>query len=170
MIRLVALAFAVQAAPPSPPAVVTVAPPAEVAIVAGGRAEAQVVVTIREGFHIQANPASEPYLIPARLELAGDPRVRVGKSVYPPGRPYRLRGASSDLSTYEGTFVIGVPLEASKPPRSTAGAVTTEPTSLVLEGALHYQACDDRVCLRPSSVPVRLPLRIEPRPAKAKGR
>lgn len=146
---LVATLLVVQASTGTPP-VVTVSPPGELVVSTQAAAEATLEVTIKKGFHIQANPASERYLIPARLELQTDPRVRVGKPVYPAGRPHRLRGADKDLSTYEGTFVIRVPVEASRP----------EPATLGIEGRLHYQACDDRVCLRPTSVPVRIPVRI----------
>jgi hypothetical protein len=31
---------------------------------------------------------------------------------------------------------------------------------VVLSGSLRYQACDDRVCLRPSTVPLRLGVRV----------
>jgi len=146
--------------PASPPAVVTVTPPEEQGIQAGGRAEARVVVKIKEGFHVQANPASEPFLVPARLEVRDDERLRAGPPRYPTGKPYRLRGSSRDLSTYEGTFVIRLPLAAALGSRP---GMPSEPMTLVLEGALHYQACDDRVCLKPSSVPVRVPVRIEPK-------
>lgn len=157
MIAVVLLAAVAQAAP-APPVVVTVATPEAVRVVVGATVQARVVVTIKEGFRIQANPASEPYLVPARLTLAGNDRVRVGLAEYPAGRPYRLRGASSDLSIYEGTFVIRVPLEA---PRS-AGTEAISGLDLVLEGTLQYQACNNVVCLKPSSIRARVPVRIEP--------
>jgi len=139
---------------PGPPAVVTVDPPEEVRIIAGQGAEAEIVARIEEGFRIQANPASDEFLIPARLELDGDERLTIGDPEYPAGQPHRLRGASSDLSVYEETVTIRVPLQA------PAGDVESE-ASFDLLGTLHYQACNDVVCLRPSSVPARLPVRIE---------
>jgi thiol:disulfide interchange protein DsbD len=154
MIGLVLLAVATQG-PAIPKHVVTVLDPGEVRIVAGEKAETQVTVTIARGFRIQANPATEPFLIPATLELTADERVRVGPIQYPPGEPYRLRGADSELSIYGETLTIRVPLEA--PPTSAQESVR-----VVLEGTLRYQACNQVVCLRPTSVPVRLPVRIEP--------
>jgi hypothetical protein len=154
----VVLLAAVAQASPAPPVVVSVATPETVRVVVGAIVQARVVVTIKEGFRIQANPASGPYLVPARLKLEGDGRVRVGPAEYPAGKPYRLRGASGDLSVYEGTFVMRVPLEA---PRS-AGTDATSGLDLVLEGTLEYQACNSVVCLKPSSVRVRVPVRIEP--------
>lgn len=145
-------------APAGPPAVVTVAP-AAVTLVAGERSEVEVVARIDEGFRIQANPASEPFLVPARLELPGDERVRVGTPVYPPGKAYRLRGADEDLSVYQGTVVIRVPLEA----RPVDGDAS--PGEIILAGRLHYQACNELVCLRPSSAAVQV--RVSRRPGRA---
>ena len=156
MIAVVLLAAAVQAVPTTP-VVVTVAVPEQARLVAGGSTRARVVATIKNGFRIQANPASEPYLVPARLRLKEDDRVRVGPVEYPPGKPYRLGGASSDLSVYEGTLAVLVPLEA---PRS-AGTGVRGRLELVLEGTLEYQACNNVVCLKPSSTPVRVPVRID---------
>jgi thiol:disulfide interchange protein DsbD len=143
-------------APAIPRVVVSVAEPEEVSVAAGGRAEARVVATVAEGFRIQANPAAEPFLVPASLELEGDERVRVGRPEYPTGKPHRLRGADDDLSIYEGTVVISVPLEATRPAVADA-----ESAEVLLEGRLRFQACNDVVCLRPSSVPVRLLVKIQ---------
>ena len=138
-------------APSPPPPVVTVSAPEAVTVAAGKKAEARVEVKVKEGFRVQANPASEPYLIPLRLEMAETPRVRPGTPVYPVGRPYRLQGTEKELSTYEGTFEIRVPVEVA------AGA---SPGDERLEGVLRYQACDARICLRPTSVPVSLPVQV----------
>ncbi len=138
----------------NPPAVVEIRPPEEITLPPGGSADAQVQVRVKEGFHVQANPASESYLIPLRLDLAADARIRVGEPLYPRGQPYRLQGASSDLSTYEGAFVIRIPLHAAK---------DAAPGPLRLTGALRYQACDARICLKPASVPVAIPVRIAAR-------
>lgn len=154
MIGLLLLTLAAQA-PAIPKKVVTVVEPEEVKIVAGGKAEAEVTATIADGFRIQANPAAERFLIPATLELGGDGQVSVGPIGYPPGKPYRLRGADSDLSIYGETLTIRVPLEAA-PTSARASA------KVVLDGTLRYQACNDVVCLRPTSVPVRVPVRIVP--------
>jgi hypothetical protein len=139
-----------------PKVIVTVREPGQVAVVAGGEAEARLTATVAEGFRIQANPAAEPFLIPASLDLEDDERVRVGPIGYPPGKPHRLRGADSDLSIYEGTVQIRIPLEASR------SALDGKSVEVLLEGVLRYQACNDVVCLKPASVPVSLPVRIHP--------
>jgi hypothetical protein len=137
--------------PAAPPPVVTIAPPAVLVVEAGGAAEARLGVTVREGYHVQANPAAEPHLIPLSLELGPTDAIRPGRPLYPPGRPYRLRGASSDLSVYGGSFDLRIPVEARD------GASTGESR---LTGALRYQACSERICLRPASVAVELTVKV----------
>jgi hypothetical protein len=138
---------------PSPPAPLTIAPPAPLLVKPGRAAEARIDVRVEEGFYVQANPASEPHLVPLRLDLPGDEAIEVGPVVYPTGRSHRLRGATHDLSVYEGSFALAVPLTAR--PGAPAGEVR-------LRGALHYQACNDRVCLRPALAPVELFVGLNP--------
>jgi len=148
---LVATWLSVQAA--ASPAVVKVASPAPVTLAPGTSAEVRLSVTVKKGFHVQASPASEPYLVPVRLEMESLPPLRVAKPIYPRGKPYRLAGAESDLSTYDGTFEVRLTLEA------PADAETDE---LTLKGRLHYQACGERICLSPASVPVSLSVKVAP--------
>jgi len=144
----------------SAPAVVTLTEPASVTLIAGSKAEARFAVTVKQGYHVQANPASEPNLIPLRLEMESDSRVRAAGPIYPPGKPYRLAGAESDLSICDGTFEIRLPLDA---PRGAA------PGEVTLKGTLHYQACNDHICLRPASVPASLVVTLA-RPGRANDR
>jgi hypothetical protein len=148
---LVAAWVSVQAA--ASPAVVKVASPTPVTLAPGATLEVRLSVTVKKGFHVQANPASEPYLVPVRLEMEAPPFLRLAKPVYPRGKPYRLAGAESDLSTYAGTFEVRLPLEA---------PADAQPSEVTLKGRLHYQACDDRICLSPASVPVSLLVKVAP--------
>jgi len=56
------------------------------------------------------------------------------------------------LLVLDGHFSIQVPVRVSS--RAAAGKT-------VLEGKLHYQACDHEHCLFPRTLPVEIPLRIE---------
>ena len=151
-----ALLFAVEGGA-SPP-MVSVLVPETVKLVAGEFIEVQISVTITEGYHLQANPASEDYLVPTRLELKSSGDVTVSNITYPPGKPYRLNGADKDLQTYEGNFEIGVLVKASSVARSG---------KRILQGRLHYQACDSKTCLFPTSVPLALTVRVVPSHRKA---
>src|SRR5262249_43639529 len=131
--------------------VVSVRPPEIIEILASGRGSARVQVTVAASYHVQANPASEKYLIPTELQLAGDGALRVGPVVYPTPRPFRLAGGDKDIATYDGNFEITV---------SVAAAADAKPGERVLRGALRYQACDARTCLPPTTTPVQLTVRV----------
>ena len=134
-----------------PEDVVSVPVQAPVAVTMGGHAEARVTVVVTDGYHIQANPASTEFFVPTKLQLRAKGGVRPKAPVYPPGRPYRLEGMPDEFMTYEDTFEIAVPLQASESAR---------PGEHVLKGTLHYQACDDRSCLFPVRIPFSLPVRV----------
>lgn len=117
--------------------------------VAAGTSEvdAKVEVTVAEGFHVQANPASEDYLIPTKLELVG---AKVAKLTYPPGKSFRLQGTDKSFAVYDGTFPIVARL-------SLAGM---KPGHYEVKGQVEYQACDMRSCRPPTSAPVTLAIDI----------
>jgi uncharacterized protein YyaL (SSP411 family) len=88
----------------------------------------RVLLVVKEGWHINANPASSPYLIPT--EIQGDVR----NVTYPPGRSMTFAFSKEPLSVYDGEVAIEV----------EAGPAAADVT-------LVYQACDDTRCLSPVS-------------------
>ena len=64
----------------------------------------------------------------------------------------RLPGDSRDLVVYDGTFAISLPVKAAGD--AAAGETVT------LRGTLRYQACDDRHCLFPVTLPVTIVVTI----------
>jgi uncharacterized protein YyaL (SSP411 family) len=91
-------------------------------------------LTIREGWHVNANPPSLKYLIPT--EVQGEVRnVR-----YPEGEIFKFSFSEDALSVYSGTVSIHGEVEPGES-----------------ELRLVYQACDDRRCLAPVEKTVELP-------------
>jgi uncharacterized protein len=121
-------------------------------VTAGQSVDAEITVKVKSGYHIQANPASEEYLIPTKLEVKSTEDLQVGTPVYPKSQPFKLEGTDKPLATYVDTFVIKVPVKADA--KAQTGSKT-------LEGTLRYQACDARSCLFPDSIPVELPVTIK---------
>jgi hypothetical protein len=140
-----------------PPAVVSVQTSNIIEASPGQSLEAEISVSVVKGYHLQANPASEDYLIATRLELNPVKDISIGKFKYPLGKPYRLNGADRDLKTYEGDFDIGLSLKVSQ---------SASQGQHVLQGRLRYQACNSAVCLAPASVPVTLTVAVLPAKAK----
>ena len=114
--------------------------------------DAQITVKVKSGYHVQANPASEEYLIPTKLDVKSTADLQAGNPVYPKGQPFKLEGSDKPLATYVDSFVIKVPVKAD---------AKAHPANETLQGVLRYQACDAHSCLFPDSIPVELPVTIK---------
>lgn len=126
----------------SPPSIVTLGEIPDVLIRPDQEWTVVVTITVADGFHVQANPASGEFLVPLTLELDPPDGFNIERPEYPPGTAYRLEGTDSDLMTYEGTFAVKIPITASRSGRFD------------VKGRVSFQACDSKRCLIPSSVPV----------------
>jgi DsbC/DsbD-like thiol-disulfide interchange protein len=135
--------------------VVTVQPPPGVEVKPGAGTRIAIQVTVKPGYHVQANPVENPDLIPITLKLDAAGSVSVGDPVYPAAKRMRLPGDSQDLVVYDGTFAIFLPVKVG---RDAVGGET-----VTLRGTLRYQACDDRHCLFPVTLPVALVVTIRKR-------
>ena len=128
--------------------------PTPVELREGATLEAAFPFTVAEGFHVQANPASDEFLIPAALTLDAGCGVKIGAAKYPAPTPYRLEGTDKDMATFTGTFDVHVPLTATR---------SAHRGRCVLKGRLRYQACDEKTCLFPSTLELEIPVTIAPR-------
>lgn len=129
---------------------------AEPAVLQLGRGKAagvRVIAMIREGFHINSNTPRQDYLIPTRVELLGEVPFLLEKAVYPEGELKSFGFAPDEkLSVYEGT--VKVPAQLRAKPEAKAGEHE-------LRLAFHYQACNDRFCLRPTSREISLKVTVQ---------
>ncbi|HKI04300.1 MAG TPA: DUF255 domain-containing protein [Thermoanaerobaculia bacterium] len=99
---------------------------------AGGWRPFRLVLEIAPGWHIQANPASEEYLVPTEIE-AEEGEVRNVR--YPPGEPFSSHFSEQSIAVYSGRVEI-------------AGEVSG-PGSGTVRLAVTYQPCDEARCLPP---------------------
>jgi len=148
---LLVLAIVATAANAAPRHVATVAADEVPTVRAGESITLRATVTIKPGYHVQANPVLNPALKPLLLTVQTPPFIRAGAPVYPQAERLRLLGSDEDLVIYDGTFVVEQPVSVNK------GSPSGETT---LDGSLRYQACDDRRCLMPRTLPVRFRLRV----------
>ena len=130
---------------------VTIEPAKPLTVSKGQTAELTVRAQIKKGFHIQANPAADEFLIPTTLTIETIKGIIPEEPIYPPGIAYRLKGIEEDLLTYEDEVMIKLPVKV----------LDSAPTgNASLTGKLKYQPCDDRSCFFPRSVPVVIPIEI----------
>ena len=115
----------------------------------GSEFQIAVVVTIAEGWHVNANPTREG-LIPTTLTLSENPNLTPGNVVYPAGDTLNI--ASIGLaSVYHDTISFGIPA-------TLLDSAPIEPINLDL--AIRYQACNDAQCLLPETLNVSIPIEV----------
>ena len=158
LIGLIAFTWLLGAMAPvssQPAPVVRVVGMERLAVAPGASQDTEIRIAVAEGFHVQANPAADEFLIPLTLEFVSGDGFEVTDIRYPPGEPYRLQGADEDLLVYGGTFAVPVTVRASADAREEAVAA---------RGRLRYQACDERICLAPATLTFDLTARVESTP------
>jgi len=105
-----------------------------------------VVLTIRSGWHIQAHEVSAEEFIATEMRLASDVNGWTMTDVhYPEGESVQLGFNDEPLKVYQGKIHLQGDL------RATAGAANTDVTVQV-----RVQACNDRICLLPENLDLRL--------------
>ena len=132
-------------------AVLTVDALDDLTIAPGQAIDLRLRVAVAADFHVQANPASDQFLVPLQLDIEPQNGLHAEVPSYPPGRPYRLQGTDSDLLIYDGSFEFGV---------SIVAAQSARPGAYTLPGQLRYQACDATSCRAPTAVPIEVHVRI----------
>ena len=119
---------------------------------AGGAAEVSVKVSIKEGYHINANPPTFPYLKATEVSVEAGEGLTVGKPSYPAAVTRTFAFAEKPLAVYEGATEIKLPLKAA------AMAAKGERT---LPLRLRVQACDEKACYPPGTLDIPVGLTIK---------
>lgn len=117
----------------------------------GDTVRAAVVAKIAPGYHINDHKPAHDYLIPSELKIDSSSQVAVQDIDYPRGKALKFEFDDTKLSVYEGTIVVSAELKI---------AAHTQPGTYKLTGKFAYQACNDRECFPPTSVPVELMVKV----------
>jgi DsbC/DsbD-like thiol-disulfide interchange protein len=123
-----------------------------VEISAGGSAVAVVRVTIKNGYHTNANPPTFPYLKATELEIKAADGVSGGPITYPPAEIKKFPFAEKPLAVYEGDAEVKATLKADK---------SAKPGQRSIPAQLRIQACDDQVCYAPGTLELAIPVNIK---------
>ena len=110
--------------------------------------DVEVRLEIAKGWHINANPASQDVLIPTSVSLDPDAAAEIVSVNYPEGKIVHFDFSEESLSVYEGALTIPVMLQ-----RKSDGSGKND---LPLDLEIRYQACNDLICLEPTTTKVRL--------------
>jgi peroxiredoxin len=116
----------------------------------GTRLSLVLDITPKRGMHVYA-PGATSYRT-VSLNVAGQPYVRVIPTRYPASEVYTFVPLNERVPVYSKPFT----LRAEVVPEATAEArkALAGKTELVFSATLDYQACDDRLCYNPVSLPL----------------
>lgn len=108
-------------------------------------------VQLEDHWHANSNTPSYDYLIPTELSLELPVGASPPEFVYPAHKMMSFPFTEGPIAVYDGTFQI---LADFALPTDLAEGPTT------IQGALRYQACDDKQCLPPVTTKATLELQI----------
>jgi hypothetical protein len=136
---------------------IAVAASASDAVVRGGeRVRLILDVELPRRMHVYA-PGVQNY-IPVEWKLTESAAFEALPLAYPPGRTLHLKAIQETVPVYEKAFTLQREIVISQ-----AGKL--EPvlsgSEFLVEGSLRYQACDDRKCYVPETIPLKWVFRFE---------
>ncbi|MCF6320497.1 MAG: thioredoxin domain-containing protein [Rhizobiaceae bacterium] len=102
------------------------------------RTEMKFEITVKDGWHINANKPLEDYFIPTQLSIDG---VEVASETYPEPAVMSLKFNAKPMALYDGKITLRGKLP--KPDGDKTGKMI-----------LMLQACSDKICLLPEEVQV----------------
>jgi thioredoxin:protein disulfide reductase len=128
------------------------ATPQETTLTRGQSGEVLVPIKIRNGYHINANPPSFPYLKATELEVPAAHGISVEFITYPDALKKTFSFAEAPLAVYEGEAVVKATLKADR---------SAQTGKHNLSAKLRVQACDDKVCYAPGVLDLVLPVNVQ---------
>ncbi len=126
-----------------------VRPPAPLTVKRGGTAVESLQVEVLGGFHVNSDKPKDEFLIPLRLTWTDGP-LEATSLIYP--KPEEVKVGADLLDVFTGKFNIKTEFKTSAAAR---------PGSAIMIGKLRYQACNNEMCFRPTTVDVKVPVVIE---------
>jgi DsbC/DsbD-like thiol-disulfide interchange protein len=115
----------------------------------GQRISLTLDIELKPDMHVYA-PSVEGY-IPISWTMAPSDAIIVSKVVTPPSKMLRLPAIDETLPVYGGRFKLVRDITIAS---NAKGEITAA-------GTLRYQACDDRMCYLPKTVPLTWTLRVQ---------
>ncbi len=118
----------------------------------GDSFQVAIVLTIQQGYHINAHVPTLEYLIPTRVTFRKSEAVRMASPRYPePLRRSFEFSPGKPLDVHEGKVII-----------TAKGEVTRveEASPLLIQGKVTVQSCSHNQCLAPASLPFKIPLKV----------
>ncbi len=118
--------------------------PEQISVTAGQATPVELHFSVKQGLHINSHTPKTKDLIATAIQFPADAGVRMSEVEFPAGKDFVLpvAGAPGDhLSVYTGEFAV-------------RGMMTATRGEHLVQAKLRYQACDNRACMPPHTIPV----------------
>jgi peroxiredoxin len=132
--------------------------PSDAAVAPGNRFSLALDIQPKRGMHLYAPGASGYRVI--SLSMAEQPFIRVLPLKYPTSEMYVFKPLNERVPVYQKPFTLLQEIVLEGQP--SAQAALKGKDSLTLGGTLEYQACDDKVCFNPASIPLSWTVSLRP--------
>jgi hypothetical protein len=116
----------------------------------GHRIVLSLELDLKPNMHVYA-PGVEGY-IPIDWKLEEGPAAKAHPFEYPASRKLHLKAIDETVPVYRGR--VRITREITFGPENAVRPLVTPTGELTLKGSLRYQACDDRKCYLPETVPL----------------
>jgi hypothetical protein len=132
--------------------------PSDAAIAAGNRFALTLDIVPRAGMHVYA-PGASGYRAIA-MEVEPQPFVRVLPVQYPQSEIYFFAPLKERVPVYQKPFTLRREVVLEGTPQAQAALKGKD--ALTVTATLEYQACDDKICFNPVSVPLTWTMSLRP--------
>jgi peroxiredoxin len=150
MLRVGAAAAPVEAITASTQHLELKAYPSDSTVALGNRLSLVTDIKPKPRMHVYA-PGATGYRV-VTLTLEPQPHVRMTPGNYPASEMYHFEPLNEHVPVYRRPFTLRTELVAEATPEGRKALSTKN--ELVINGRLDYQACDDKMCYNPVSLPL----------------
>lgn len=140
--------------------------PSDSAVAPGNRFSIVAQVTPHKGVHVYAPGAANYKVID--FKVLPSQYIRALPPGYPPSEVYFFKPLNERVPTYQKPFTITqqIVLDGSAATREALA----KQSAITIGGALTYQACDDRLCYDPTTLPLSWSVNLKPIVTQTTGR
>ena len=127
------------------------------AVYGGSRLTLALDVDLKPNMHVYA-PEVRGY-IPIKFEIRNSSAFISIPSTHPKSEILRLDAIDESVPVYSGSFRLTSDIVVAQAAELAAAGINE---TIPVEGSFRYQACDDKMCYRPETVPLRWTLTVSP--------
>jgi len=131
--------------------VLSVASPEKLRVPRTGTVTQKLKCSLQPGYHANSDKPNDEYLIPMKLTWDKG-SVDAVSVTFPKPTLEKSEFSEKPLSVYTGSFEIATQFKRAAGAKLGPGLLT---------GKLRYQACNDKMCLPPKTIDVKVPLLVE---------